>query len=46
MLDFILGINGIIASKVVKIITNQNENLRRLSQWNVKSELHSMEQDG
>lgn len=45
MLDFILGINCIIASKVVKLITNQTE-LRRLSQWNVKSELHSMEQDG
>ena len=46
MLDFILGINSIIASKVVKLITNQNDDLRRLSQWNVKSELHSMEQDG
>lgn len=46
MLDFILGINCIIASKVVKLITNQNDDLRRLSQWNVKSELHSMEQDG
>ena len=45
MLDFILGINSIIASKVVKLITNQT-GLRRLSQWNVKSELHSMEQDG
>ena len=45
MLDFILGINCIIVSKVVKLITNKTE-LRRLSQWNVKSELHSMEQDG
>lgn len=46
MLDFILGIDCIIALKVVKIITNKNDDLRRLSQWNVKSELHSMEQAG